>query len=75
VVDTAWSQTALDDLEATAGAQNHTAIWYTDVVKTDVAVTVRGVVIAEHGQHAVDGDTGGVRWYEHDGLLAVGVGV
>jgi len=75
MVDTAGSKTALDDLETTASAEDHAAIWYANIVEADVAVTVRGVVVAEHGQHTVDGDTGGVGGDEHDGLLFVRVGV
>lgn len=73
VVDPAWAEAALDDLEAAAGAEDHTGVWDADVFKGDVAVAVGGVVVAHYREHALDGYAGGVGVDEHDGLLLVGV--
>lgn len=75
VVDAAGAQAALDDFEAAAFAQDHAGGGDADIVEADVAVAVGGVVVAVDGQHAVDGDAGGVGGDEEDGLLAVGVAV
>jgi hypothetical protein len=75
VVDAAGTQTALDDLEAAPFAQHELRCRHPDVVEADVAVAVRGVVVAVHVQHAVDGDAGKAGRYQDDGLLPVGVRV
>lgn len=73
VVDASGAQTALDDFETAAFAQDHAGNGHAHVVKRDVAVAVGGVVVAVHGQHPLDLDTGGVGWHQDHGLLAVGV--
>ena len=75
VVDTAGTETALDDLEAAAWAEDDVVEWHADVVESDVAVTVWGIVVAEDAEHTVDGDTWGVVWDEHDRLLLVDIRV
>jgi len=71
VVDASRSQTPLDDLETTALAKNHVASRHAYVVECDVAVAVGGVVVAEDGEHAVDGDARGVVRHENHGLLPI----
>jgi hypothetical protein len=45
--------------------------WNTDILESDVTVSVRGIVVTEDTEHAVDGDTGSVVWDEDDRLLLV----
>jgi hypothetical protein len=75
VVDAAGAKTTLDDLETAALAEDHVAGGHAHILKSNVAVTVRCVVEAEDGQHAVDSDTRDVIGDEDDGLLLVLVGV
>lgn len=75
VVNTSGAQTALDDFEAAALAEDHVGGRDAHVVEGDVAVAVGGIVVAEDGEHAVYGDAGGVVGDEDDGLLLVFVGV
>ena len=65
----------MDDLETTALAKNNVIQWHTDVLEEDVAVAVRGVVVAKDTEHAVDGDSRGVCRNEDDALLLVWAGV
>ena len=74
-MDPSGPQTALDDFETPAGAEHHVGFVDADVGEGDLAVAVGGVVEAEDGEHAVDGDAGGGGVDKDDGLLAVGVGV
>lgn len=75
VVDAAGSETALDDFEAAAFAEDHCGGGDADVCKGDVAVAVGGVVVAVDGEHAFLFDAGGGGRDEHDGLLLVAVWV
>ena len=71
VVDTSWAETALDDLETAAGAEDDLGDWDAHVLEGDVRVSVGGVIVTVHGEHAVDGDTLGGGGDEDHGLLAV----
>lgn len=71
VVDASGAQAALHDLEAAALAEDHGVQRHAHVGEGDVAVAVRGVVVAEHAEHAVHRDTGGVGGHQHHRLLAV----
>lgn len=75
VVDAAWPETPLDDLEAVALAENEVGGGHPHVGEGDVAVAVGRVVVAEDAEHAVDGDAGDVVRDEDDGLLLVFGGV
>ena len=75
MVDTTRAKTALNNLEATALTKNDVIQRYANVLERDVTVTVRSVIVAKDTQHTVDGDSGGVGWYEDDTLLLVGAGV
>lgn len=71
VVDTSWAETALDDLEAAAGAEDDLGDGDAHVLEGDVRVSVRGVIVTVHGEHAVDGDALGGGGDEDHRLLAV----
>lgn len=60
VMDSAGSETALDNLKAFALAQDDILNRYANVVEADVAVAVGCVVVAKDTQHAVDCNAGGV---------------
>ena len=74
MVDTR-AKTALNNLEATALTKNDVIQRYANVLERDVTVTVRSIIVAKDTQHTVDGDSGGVGWYENDTLLLVRAGV
>jgi uncharacterized Zn-binding protein involved in type VI secretion len=71
VVDTSWAETALDDLETAARAEDDLGDGDAHVLEGDVRVSVGGVVVTVHGEHAVDGDALGGGGDEDHGLLAV----
>lgn len=71
VVDTSWAETALDDLETAAGAEDDLGDGDAHVLEGDMRVSVRGVVVTVHGEHAVDCDALGVGGDKDHGLLAV----
>ena len=71
VVDAAGTQTALHDLVPSSLAQNEPVKRDFDVREGDVAVAVGRVIVAVHGQHAVDFYPGRVAWDQHHGLLHV----
>jgi hypothetical protein len=75
VVDTARSETALDDFEAAALSKTHIGGWDADVVEENVTMSVWCIVEAHDGKHTVDGDTGNIVGDENDGLLLVLVAV
>lgn len=75
VVNSAGPETTLDDFEAAAGTEDHVAVGHADVIEGDMAVTVRGVVEAHDGEHAMDCDSGSVGGDEDNGLLSVFVAV
>ena len=75
MVDSPWAETALDDFEAASFAEDHGRGGDPDVSECDVAVAVRGIVVAIHGEHAVYFDPRGGGGHEEHGLLGVGVGV
>ena len=75
MVDTTRTKTALNNLEATALTKNDVIQRYANVLERDVTVTVRSIIVAKDTQHTVDGDSGGVCWYENDTLLLVRAGV
>lgn len=65
----------MNNLETTALAKNDVVQRYANVLERDVTVTVRSIIVAKDTQHTVDGDSGGVGWYENDTLLLVRAGV
>jgi hypothetical protein len=75
VVNTSWSEAALDDLESLSWSKNDMVEGYADVVEGDVGVSMGSIVESEYGKHAVDGDAWGGGWDEDDGLLEMLVGV
>ena len=48
MVDAAWSQSHLRDFKAPAFTEQHVFFRYADVVKVNVHVTMRGIVVAEN---------------------------
>lgn len=66
MVDSAWAETALDDLETSAWTKNHEVVGDTDVLEGNVTVSVGSIVEAEDGKHTLDGDTRGGGWDDHD---------
>lgn len=75
MVNTARSQSALDNLEPSALAENHVLCRHAHVLKGDVAVAVGGVVVAVDLEHSIDGDSRKAGRDQDDGLLLVRVGV
>lgn len=75
MVNTARSQSALDNLEASALAENQILCRHAHVVEGDVAVAMGGVVVAVDLEHSLDGDSRKAGRDQDDGLLLVRVGV
>ena len=75
VVDAAGAEPALDDFEAAPFAEDHVGGGDAHVVEVEVAVAVRGVVVAVDGEHAFDRYAFGGGGDEHHGLLFVNGGV
>ena len=67
------TQSSLNNLEPASGAKDHVSVGNAHVFECDVPMPVRGVVVAEDGEHALDGDAGRACGHNHHGLLAVGV--
>lgn len=66
MVDSTGSKTTLDDLEASSFPEDHAALVDADILESDVAVTVWGIVKAHDREHSVDGNTWGVCGHEYD---------
>ena len=62
MMDTSRAETTLDNLKSTAGAKNDVARRDTDVLESQVTVSMRSVIVTINRQHSVDGDTWGVGW-------------
>lgn len=75
MVDTAGPETALDDLETAAFAEDHCGKRNPDVLELDLAVSVGRVIVAEDTEGALDSDAWRVVRDEDNGLLLVGAGV
>lgn len=60
VVNTARSQSSLHDLVASAFTENHGVEGDLDIIKANVAMTVRGVIITIDAQHAVHDEAGDI---------------
>jgi hypothetical protein len=73
MVDTAWSETTLDDLETATRAKNDVIEGHAYIVEGDVAMAMWGIVVAKNAEHAMDGNTWGIMWDEDDGLLLIRV--
>lgn len=73
MVNTTRTETTLDDFETTARTKDHGILGHSDVLECNVTVTVRSIVVAEDGEHALDGDAGRVCGNDHHGLLLVHV--
>ena len=58
VMNAAGAQAALRDLEAAAFAQQHVGGGDAHIGKGHFGVAVRGVIVAEDGEHAIDFDAG-----------------
>ena len=75
VMDTARTETALRDLEATAFAKQQVARRNAHVLEQHLRVAVRRIVIAEHRQHLLDGDALGVHRHQDLRLLLMARGI
>lgn len=72
-MNTARSKTSLNNFEATSFAENHVANRNSDIVEANVAVAMRGIIVAVDLEHSVDGDTRSVGRHKHDRLLLVDI--
>ena len=69
VMDAPRTEAALRDLEAAALAEEHVSGRHTNLLEHDLGVPVRGIVEAEHRQHALDAHARGVHRDEDHRLL------
>lgn len=70
-MNSARSETSLDDLKATALAQNHVALVDADIFEGQVTMTMGGIVETHHRKHTVDGDARSICGNQDDRLLLV----
>ena len=70
-MDAARAEPSLRDLEAAAFAEQHVRRRHAHVLERDLRVPVRRIVVAEHRQHAADGDARRVHRHEDHRLLLV----
>lgn len=75
MVNTARAQSALDNLESSALAEDQVLCRHAHVLERDVAVAVGGIVVAVDLEHSLDGDSRKAGRDQDDGLLLVRVGV
>lgn len=75
VMNSSWTKAALNNLKTPALAEDHVFRWDADIFKRDVAMAVRRVVIAEDGQHAMDGDSRCTSGDKNHRLLVMGIRV
>jgi hypothetical protein len=75
VMQTTWPHPSLHDLEATTFSQDDLRPRNSDIVEENFAVTLRCVVVAEHGQRSLDSDPWGICWNEDDAVPFALVGV
>ena len=66
MVNSTRAETALYDLEATSLAEDKLTLVDADVIEGDMAMAVRSIVKTNDRQHALDGNTWGVRGHEND---------
>ena len=75
MVDSAGTETALDDLEAATPAEDKVALRHAHVLVDDLHVALGRVVVAEDVHRADDLDPGRVSGHDDDRLLAMAVRV
>ena len=73
VVDASGPQPSLDDLEPATFTEHDVRSRHADVLKGDVSVAVRSIVIAVNRHHAFDFDASCTGWDQNHGLLLVRV--
>jgi hypothetical protein len=56
-MNTSGTKTTLNDLESSARAKNHVASWDTNVLKANMTMSVRSIIVAVNGQHSLDLNT------------------
>jgi hypothetical protein len=71
MVNTARTETTLDDLESFAPAQDEITYWDSDVLVDDLAVAFRRVVIPKNLHGPDNLHTGGIRRYKDNTLLLI----
>ena len=71
VMDTTWPESSLNNLETSALSKNHIRRWHAHVLKRNVSMSMRCVVVSEHAQRPLDGNSGGIGRHENDRLLPV----
>ena len=74
-MDATRPEAALHHLESATFAENYIALVHTNIAEEDVAVAVGSVVVAQHGEHALNGDSRSIGRNSKDGLLLVSVRV
>lgn len=72
-MDTAGSETALDNLEATSFPEHKVASRHPNVVERDMTMPMRRVIETVDAHHAVDGDALRIRGHKNNRLLPVRV--
>lgn len=73
VMNTSGSKTTLDDLKTSTRAKNHIRSGDANILESDMAVSVRSIIVTVDRQHPVDGDAWSVGWDQYNGLLLVWV--
>lgn len=71
VMDTSGAKTTLNNLESTARAENHVGSWNANILESEMAMSVRSIIITVDRQHPIDGDTWGISWNQDNRLLLV----
>lgn len=75
MVDTAWAETTLDDLETTTPAADEVADRHADVLVQNLAVSLGRIIVSKHLHRSDDAHTGRVGGNDDDALLLVRVRV
>src|SRR6185503_5218836 len=65
VMNPPWSKSSLRDLEASSFAEQNIRNGNAHVFEQHLAVTVRSVIVAEHGEHSLDLDARRIHRHEY----------
>lgn len=75
MVDAAWSETALRNLESAPFAEKNVVRWYADIGEFDLSRPIRDTIEAEDGKRTYHFDTRRIHRHEDHRLPAVAVGI
>jgi len=70
-MNTTWPKSSLNNLEPPALTKNHIRRRHAHILKRNVSMSVRRVVVAKDAQTPLDSDTGSIGRHENDRLLPV----